>query len=85
MTNKTEDGAESQQNELTTCDIPSLPHFANGRQPHVNMSPSNNDECALCERDRSNEELGGNKVNAFGIWNSMLGSVPDVFTCDVLE
>ena len=68
MRNNAEADLESQQNELPSCDIPTLSHLTNGRQPNLNISLSTNTEGEVRERDCSTDQ---NKVYALRIWNSM--------------
>ena len=49
MRNNTEEGLESKQNELHTCEIPSLSHLPTGRQRRLNISPCGDNERAVCE------------------------------------
>ena len=69
MSNNTEEGRESHQNELASGANPALSNVNNGQQPHLNITLYINDECVLQERDRSKDEI---KVLALRIWNSML-------------
>ena len=64
MINNVEEDLESQQNELPSCDIETMSHLTNGRQPNLNISVSTKDEGEVRERVCSTDQ---NKVYAIRI------------------